>query len=786
MKLTYKLISTIGQYLPENDPKEWASFKLSFARSNSGAVTHSFIDSLTFVKNDAKYIETLFNNGLNTTAWFVLFNENVEIERYKISFVDYKKTFYVNNTGFEITVSLISSGINEKVAAREDYEVNMYEGESVNGSVVSQGKDLLIDVMPVARALNQSAMLSFVDLMSRHTALANEMQPEGWKCNLWTFLQKPYVVRGIGSTPAMDEMNNHSLIQWFTLPLYVNDNKQEIINSSYTSQAISAVDRTGLYPGENNTNNLMDDPYYFWPVGYPAYFPDTSYFNSYENSKLTLDNRVFERYLEAGDEFSLHIKAKGFINIKMNAFWGDRHYNFFSKLRIKSAIAYKRFPFKGEFGLFDAQTIWEHDFPYLGYGSKTYLNHPVELDYNHEGFITFDNTVVFHFLIFEWTCGSAGNETQSQCEPYSFAFLDFTDASLNVSFFNRRKDVATFKALRVSDAFKVITENITDNTNTFVSDYFTTGAGKNICLTKGSWLRNSIDTDKKVWKMAYKKLFDNMNACFATGQIYEQNKLRIEGSNKVYDTSKITDLQNWNNLIEQFTSEYSYSNLKFGSTKGTTEKCISTLPHCLTKYQTGINYLNGTLEKTTEFITNPDLFELCRRDTGADSSDYDDDIFLFEIKDESHLGTFYELELTAMSDVFDPTTVFNGNLTPVKMMLNHSHLISTCLWNSGYNTLLFVSNENDSKAGWVSGIYTFYENTSYPITFLNSKKFIPLTAEIDLPFTQPIINSIKENGNGLFRLTIDNIRYYAYLVEGSGNMTKENEGKLKLILCQKS
>ena len=128
MKLRYKIVSTLGQYIPENDPKEWASFKLTFSRSDSGAVTHSFIDSLTFVKKDAKHIEALFNNGLNTTAWFIVFESNVEIERYKLSFVDYKKNFYKNKTGYDITISLISSGVDEKVAAREDYEVNMYEG----------------------------------------------------------------------------------------------------------------------------------------------------------------------------------------------------------------------------------------------------------------------------------------------------------------------------------------------------------------------------------------------------------------------------------------------------------------------------------------------------------------------------------------------------------------------------------------------------------------------------------------------------------------------------------
>jgi len=234
------------------------------------------------------------------------------------------------------------------------------------------------------------------------------------------------------------------------------------------------------------------------------------------------------------------------------------------------------------------------------------------------------------------------------------------------------------KAIRVGEGFDAIIKRITGGDN-FYSDFFSIGCGKDFVNMLGLHLRGYNFTAKPFTDNLSER-FAAANAIWNIGLGYEKVagvlKVRIEEAAHFFDSSSNSiDLSYVNNYISTFKTDAINNGVDIGYGKWqlTAGGSLIDDPQTIHTYVPPFKYVGKKLSILCSWIAASLMFELTRRavEKLSETFDTDNNKFVLAINDDLEA----KLDYVAASNLNDPETRYNKELTPGRNFLRQASLL---------------------------------------------------------------------------------------------------------------
>lgn len=314
----------------------------------------------------------------------------------------------------------------------------------------------------------------------------------------------------------------------------------------------------------------------------------------------------------------------------------------------------------------------------------------------------------------------------------------------------------TCKTALINEAASRVIEHITNNELKFKSDYYgrtdslpfasvVDGCGSLRTITNGLYLRQALlqDGTKPKLFITFKELWESLNAVDCVGLGIEGNTVRVEPLEYFYTNDIIFTADNIDEINRSVRIDRIYNLINVGYDKWETEQYNGLdAIHTKRSYRLLISNTNTKLEKICKAILDGYAIEVTRRKTGlTEDWRYDNNMFWLCCK---RVVSDIEVEtgnITNPNNLFDPGTVLNYRLSPVRNLMRWFHWIMQGL-RSFDNTskLLFTSGDGNFVAeGLLPGACSPEANVLTENEDLTALKFDDITA------AQPFIIPEKIN-----------------------------------------
>lgn len=132
---------------------------------------------------------------------------------------------------------------------------------------------------------------------------------------------------------------------------------------------------------------------------------------------------------------------------------------------------------------------------------------------------------------------------------------------------------------------------------------------------------------------------------------------------------------------------------------------------------------------------------------------------------------------TSITGVISPSTIFNVELSPKRILLAHQAYIKSTQWRLFNKKITFQTTEKNAELSTTLFGTTITENSDVNISDLTGEYFYPITAKFKAQVPIALLSLIKSNAYGVFEFTYLGNTYNGYLIEcsqkPSGNEAQE-------------
>lgn len=137
---------------------------------------------------------------------------------------------------------------------------------------------------------------------------------------------------------------------------------------------------------------------------------------------------------------------------------------------------------------------------------------------------------------------------------------------------------------------------------------------------------------------------------------------------------------------------------------------------------------------------------------------------------------------TSITGVISPTTIFNTELSPKRLLLKHQAFIAGMCWGLQGKELTFQSTEKNASLSTTIGGITITENANVPISSLQGQYFYPITVKFKAQVPAALLTILSTNAYGVFQFTYLGNSYTGYLIECSQKPSGNEAQEFTLLL----
>jgi len=341
-------------------------------------------------------------------------------------------------------------------------------------------------------------------------------------------------------------------------------------------------------------------------------------------------------------------------------------------------------------------------------------------------------------------------------------YAEFTAIDLNLAINLQWKDGTNAKGFFVYDAFKKITEAITDKKNSFISDFYGPGGQKELyTLHTGKQIRNIPDSKLK---LSFEELFNSMNAIhnIAVGIEYDevgQPYLRCEPEEYFYDATVILAVHNVSKLKKEVARDRIYNEVEVGYAKAEYEE-VNGLEEYNNKFEwsTTIKTIKNKLPLVSDIRGDGYGIEFARRKQYADypteDTKYDNDTFIVKvIKVGENYHSEQDEKYDLVENIFSPETAYNLDVTPGRMLRAHAAKIRSGLRNSTSDIKFQFAEQKSNLNAQKTGESAILENQDIQLNTIDSNRWINDYYEFESILTFEQLQILVRNSKGIVKFS---------------------------------
>lgn len=340
----------------------------------------------------------------------------------------------------------------------------------------------------------------------------------------------------------------------------------------------------------------------------------------------------------------------------------------------------------------------------------------------------------------------------------------------------------------VHEALSRVTESITNACMRVKSSFFGRidsqpfsfdgdGCGAFLMLTSGLKIRKAPNA--KFFASA-KDLIGGLNAIFNIGFTIEPDPniagkmlLIIESVDYFYQDFEMLSLDSVNNIANELQEGWHYAKIKVGYKKWEVEE-INGLNEFNSnrEYRTNVETISTELDITSNIVTGSIPAEITRQqsfaDSGAADTTYDNEVFAFVLDRTAYDYTIQQDNILNPVNIYDPASVFNFYITPVRNLMrwfksiintypNITSSTSRLFFNSGTGNFIASGQYDDANVCSLENSSIAENENIWIGNFANQAQATPLykneTATFDYPLSMAQYNQIKANPYGYISYT---------------------------------
>jgi hypothetical protein len=251
---------------------------------------------------------------------------------------------------------------------------------------------------------------------------------------------------------------------------------------------------------------------------------------------------------------------------------------------------------------------------------------------------------------------------------------------------------STAKGILIFEAFESIVHSITNQANSFISEYLgkesngygINGPGSLFAILNGFFIRN-FDIANRALSISLKELLSSVRNIFAVGFGYEYDSdgkqfVRIEPIEYFFQENEIISIANCSEYSEDMAKEMIFNEVEVGYNKYPDEgeyqlDDINTELSFITPIKTNKNKLSIK----SELISSGFAIEETRRAQKEESTTYDDDPFIIAVQADGDGWKSEAAENFDTENILDGTTSYNLRITPKRNLYRWAKWINGCL-----------------------------------------------------------------------------------------------------------
>lgn len=322
----------------------------------------------------------------------------------------------------------------------------------------------------------------------------------------------------------------------------------------------------------------------------------------------------------------------------------------------------------------------------------------------------------------------------------------------------------------VHETLSRVAEAITNRCLRIRSDYYgridsqpfaadTDGCGSLRVLTSGLKLRQAPDDQDKFFA-SMKDLLEGLNGIDNIGFAIQEDDtipgffvLRVEPMEYFYQDTEMLVLDSIPIADSEVQETLFYSKVLIGYKRWEVEE-VNGLgePNSNREYRTSLDTISNPLDATSAFVTGSYPIEVTRQqsfaESGAADTTYDNDIFLICVTRNAYDFEVEQGGITSPANIFDPATLLNFRLTPVRNLFrwaksifnsypNISSSLDRLFFSSGTGNIIAEGQLTDSDCRLENG--NVAENQDLSINnFANTADATPLYRPEYVTFEYPL------------------------------------------------
>lgn len=379
-------------------------------------------------------------------------------------------------------------------------------------------------------------------------------------------------------------------------------------------------------------------------------------------------------------------------------------------------------------------------------------------------------------------------------QPISYTFnnyviniLEGESLALGCSIFSEGRSNVVFDASRIEitedSAFRTTTTKgitafrlgdrlvkIIDANAVFKSDLLEVSSGdfEGLFFTSGATIRNvkiededGNQTESPLLTTSFEDFFEAINTIVPVAyDVYSengQNVVRIEEIDYFFNNKTFLKVGNVSEVKNEIDSDWIYNGIKIGYEQSGDIEGVYGLraTHTVNSYTLPIDRVDNIYEVVTDYRTDPNEIEDCRRIQQEDyperDTKYDKDIFIIDtILQGNRVIRPNSQDFSNVTGVYAPETTFNNRLSPANCLLRHAKVFKSGMASDYYqsNFLRYASTtgQNNKLVTTLIGGSPVPEELNVAISELEESILSPVKVTFTNALDQSIYAAIKRNG----------------------------------------
>jgi hypothetical protein len=314
--------------------------------------------------------------------------------------------------------------------------------------------------------------------------------------------------------------------------------------------------------------------------------------------------------------------------------------------------------------------------------------------------------------------------------------------------------------------------------------YAEDGEGAFLAIMTGEMIRN-FPNDKYDFITSLKEAFEAFNCIFNLGvaikMINNKQKFIIEKYDDIQNNDVVVKLSDFfNKMSMSVNPELVVSTIKIGYTDRSSEEFNGLFGfNGESNFVSPLNTEGHTLDLICKWITDDVVIELTRRlqykDTSSKDYRTDKEIFIIDCKNEYELRynsttktTEYCLipkkdeDFESVTGIFEPSSTYNLNITPLRNLFRWGGYINGCLANYATDKLRVVKTPNNADLITKKIDQDFFiENGNVLISRLDRPKNTPYVFKVEeTPLLDSEYEALKDNSGCLVEFNSNGIQLF--------------------------